>query len=159
MSKTFEMNRRRRLAGALMLPLSATWAAANPHVVEVWKAPRFGFCQDWVSIPEQTGFAVRVIDTGNSNSNSAARSQLDIPIRLGSCHTACVAGYSTEGHVPVREIQCMLRAKPKAAGLAVSGMPVGSPGMGGPIRRGRKDPNSVLLAQHNGSSSVYQSYP
>ena len=60
--------------------------------------------------------------------------------------------------MPVREIQRLLREKPKAIGLAVPGMPVGSPGMDGPVYNGRKDPYSVLLVQRDGSTSVYQSY-
>ncbi len=63
-----------------------------------------------------------------------------------------------EGHVPVREIQRLLREKPKALGLAVPGMPVGSQGMDGPVYAGRKDPYDVLLVQADGSSSVYNSY-
>ena len=97
---------------------------------------------------------MRVFDTGNN----AMRSKLGIPTSLGSCHTARVGGYAIEGHVPVREIQRLLREKPKAIGLTVPGMPVGSPGMDGPVYKGRKDPYQVLLIQPNGATSVYQKY-
>ena len=81
-----------------------------------------------------------------------------MPDALGSCHTAEVAGYAIEGHVPAKEIQRLLREKPKALGLAVPGMPVGSPGMDGAIYQGRKDPYDVLLVAKGGATSIYQSY-
>lgn len=100
------------------------------------------------------GFEVGVYETGNT----AMRAQLGIPAKLGSCHTARVSGYVLEGHVPVREIHRLLRERPKAADLAVPGMPEGLPGMDGPIYNGRKDPYAVLLVQRDGSTSVYQNY-
>ena len=69
-----------------------------------------------------------------------------------------MGGYLLEGHVPASEIQRLLKDKPRALGLAVPGMPVGSPGMDGPEYGGRKDPYDVLLVQRGGTSSVYQSY-
>jgi hypothetical protein len=122
--------------------------------MDVWKDPNCGCCKDWVTHLEQAGFKVRVLDIGNE----AARARLGIPSKLGSCHTASVAGYAIEGHVPAKDIQRLLREKPKAMGLAVPGMPVGSPGMDGAIYQGRKDPYDVLLVAINGSSTVYQSY-
>ncbi len=94
----------------------------------------------------------------NDSGNDQARQRLGIPQRLGSCHTASVGGYALEGHVPAREIKRLLAAKPKAVGLAVPGMPVGSPGMDGAIYKGRKDPFDVLLVAKDGTSTVYQSY-
>ena len=67
-------------------------------------------------------------------------------------------GIPNEGHVPVREIVRLLRDKPLALGLAVPGMPVGSPGMDGPVYGGRKDAYDVLLVKADGGSTVYQSY-
>jgi hypothetical protein len=69
-----------------------------------------------------------------------------------------VGGYAIEGHVPAKDIQRLLREKPKALGLSVPGMPIGSPGMDGAIYKGRKDPFDVLLVAANGSSTVFQSY-
>lgn len=148
------INRRTWLAGALMLPLAGMAAPAQGPLVEVWKDPSCGCCKDWVAILEQAGFSVRVFETGNN----AMRARLGIPAKLGSCHTARVGGYAIEGHVPVREIQRLLREQPKAIGLTVPGMVVGSPGMDGPLYKGRKDPYTVLLVQPNGESSVYQKY-
>jgi hypothetical protein len=128
--------------------------AAAPVPVEVWKAPTCGCCKDWIRHLESNGFKVKVHDTGNT----AARSRLGIPMRLGSCHTALVEGYAIEGHVPVREIRRLLGDRPSAIGLAVPGMPVGSPGMDGPEYGGRKDRYDVLLVRKDGSTTSYQSY-
>ena len=86
------------------------------------------------------------------------RAQLGLPVKLGSWHTARVGGYVIEGHVPVREIRRLLREQPKAIGLTVPGMVVGSPGMDGPSYKGRKEPYSVLLVNLNGESSIFQKY-
>jgi hypothetical protein len=90
--------------------------------------------------------------------NNAARTRLGIPLKLGSCHTGLVEGYAIEGHVPAREIQRLLRERPKAIGLAVPGMPVGSPGMDGPAYGGQRDPYDVVLVLAEGNTRVYQNY-
>lgn len=153
------MNPNRRqllLAGAaLALPFAA--AAQNKPalpVLQVWKDPNCGCCQDWVVHLQANGFAVQVFDSGNT----AMRRRLQMPERYGSCHTGLVGGYVIEGHVPAREIHRLLAEKPAAIGLAVPGMPVGSPGMDAPIYGGRRDPHDVLLVLRDGSSRVYQSY-
>lgn len=154
MKKPVSMNRRHLLTGVLLLPL-AGWASQPAlSLVEVWKDPSCGCCKDWVAIVEKAGFPVRVFDAGNN----AKRAQLGMPVKLGSCHTATVGGYVIEGHVPVREIQRLLREKPQAIGLTVPGMVVGSPGMDGPVYMGRKDPYSVLLVLPNGQTSVYEKH-
>jgi hypothetical protein len=148
------LHRRTLLSFAVFLA-APVWAAtpAKPKI-EVWKDPNCGCCKDWVLHLEQSGFAVQVFDTGNTQ----ARKRLGIPEQLGSCHTALVAGYAIEGHVPAKDIVRLLREKPQALGLTVPGMPVGSPGMDGSVYQGRKDPYDVLLVAKNGGTSVYQSY-
>ena len=89
---------------------------------------------------------------------AAQRSKLGLAEKFGSCHTALISGYVLEGHVPAQDIRRLLKERPRALGLSVPGMPVGSPGMDGPAYGGRKDPYAVLLVQRDGSSSVYQSY-
>ena len=79
-----------------------------------------------------------------------------MPDRFGSCHTATVAGYVLEGHAPATEVKRLLAAKPKAIGLAVPSMPVGSPGM---EMGARKDPYQVVLVDLSGQASVYARYP
>jgi hypothetical protein len=143
------------LAGtAFVAPAFAQASAAEKTPLEVWKDPNCGCCKDWVTHLEANGFAVRVNDTGNS----AARTRLGVPAQLGSCHTALVAGYAIEGHVPAREIRRLLKERPQAVGLTVPGMPVGSPGMDGAAYGNRRDPFDVLLIANDGSSQVYQSY-
>ena len=141
---------RRRQTLTLLATLAATaclpaLAAPARTPMEVWKDPNCGCCQDWVELMEKAGFAVTVHDTGNS----AVRAKLGLPQRLGSCHTALVGGYLLEGHVPAADVRRLLKEKPKALGLAVPGMPVGSPGMDGPEYGGRKDPYDVLLVSKN----------
>ncbi|CAN7522325.1 DUF411 domain-containing protein [Variovorax paradoxus] len=146
-----------RAAPLLALASTAAWplaASAAAPMVEIWKDPNCGCCQDWVKHLEANGFATRVHDAGNS----AARTRLGIPAALGSCHTGLVGGYALEGHVPAREVHRLLREKPKAIGLAVPGMPVGSPGMDGAAYGDRRDPYDVLLVLADGRSRVYQGY-
>ena len=138
--------------------ITTTLWAQTKTPVEVWKDPDCGCCKDWVAHLEANGFEVRVHDSGNTT----ARTRLGIPDKLGSCHTAEVSAqgkrYAIEGHVPARDIQRLLKERPQAIGLAVPGMPVGSPGMDAPIYGGRKDPYDVLLVLRDGGSRVYQSY-
>ncbi|WP_219211696.1 DUF411 domain-containing protein [Variovorax boronicumulans] len=133
------------------LPLAALAAAP---MVEIWKDPNCGCCQDWVLHLHKNGLATRVHDEGNN----AARARLGIPAKLGSCHTGLVGGYAIEGHVPAREVHRLLKEKPKAVGLAVPGMPIGSPGMDGPAYGNQRDAYDVLLVLADGSTRVYQSY-
>ncbi len=87
------------------------------------------------------------------------RGRLGVALKYGSCHTARVGGYAIEGHVPAADIRRLLKERPQAIGLAVPGMPVGSPGMDGPEYEGRKDPYNVLLIMADGSASIYQPHP
>jgi len=147
----------------LILALSALPAAAQNAAkiaVEVWKDPSCGCCVDWVAHMEQNGFTVTVHETGNA----AKRAELGMPENLGSCHTAQVEGYVIEGHVPAADIHKLLAEKPDALGLAVPNMPLGSPGMDGPVYEGRKQPYDVLLVSKNilsndVSTQVFTHYP
>nr|WP_255501043.1 DUF411 domain-containing protein [Mitsuaria sp. WAJ17] len=134
-----------------MMPGLALAAAAR---VQVWKGPACACCTDWIRHLQAQGFQVDVTDGGNTQ----ARKRLGIPLALGSCHTALVGGYALEGHVPAREIRRLLQERPQALGLAVPGMPIGSPGMDGPDYGYRQDPYEVLLLLKDGSTRVYQSY-
>lgn len=151
-------NRRRALAlGAVALGAGLAWGAqaVTPKpVVQVWKDPNCGCCKDWMAHLEREGFQVVGIDKGNT----AARAALGMPQKLGSCHTAQVQGYVIEGHVPASDIKRLLADKPKALGLAVPGMPIGSPGMDGPEYGGRRDAYQVLLVQKDGSTQVFNSH-
>jgi len=152
--------RRRELALLTLGSLLPAWLLAQPvtnkpvPVVQVWKDPNCGCCKDWIAHMEQNGFRTQTFDTGNTG----MRQRLGMPQKFGSCHTALVDGYLLEGHVPAREVLRLLQEKPKALGLAVPRMPVGSPGMDGPEYGGRKDSFEVLLVAKDGSSTVFQNY-
>lgn len=154
--KTRSLSRRRFVLSTLAGATAATapaWAAPLPPM-QVWKSPSCGCCKDWIALLEREGFKLQVFDEGNN----AARARFGLPARYGSCHTARIGGYVVEGHVPAREIRRLLAEKPDAIGVAVPGMPVGSPGMDGPEYGGRRDPYDVLLVHRDGSSRVYASY-
>jgi hypothetical protein len=152
------LNRRQALfcGISMLLPVVAqAQVRAAGTLVEVWKSPSCGCCKDWVAHLEANGFRTVVHDTGNAE----MRTRLGIAPRYGSCHTARVGGYAIEGHVPATDIRRLLKERPKAIGLAVPGMPVGSPGMDGPAYGGHKDPHDVLLlVAANGKARVYQTY-
>ncbi len=148
---------RRKLCLFATLWAAASRAAAQtaPLAIEVWKSPSCGCCKDWIRYLENSGFTVKVNDTGNNDT----RRKLGLPGRYGSCHTALIGGYVVEGHVPVREIHRMLAEKPDAIGIAVPAMPIGTPGMDGPAYAGRFDPYDVILVARDGSARIYASYP
>lgn len=135
---------------AAVAVVSSAARGAGP-LVEVWKSPDCGCCNEWIRHLRRNGFEVTVNDSGNDATRAAA----GIPIALGSCHTAKVGGYAIEGHVPAREIRRLLKERPDAIGLTVPGMPIGSPGM---EFGNKRDPYDVLLVQRGGATRVYQSY-
>lgn len=146
--------RRALMLGLAALPFAGLAQSPSRVLVEVWKDPSCGCCQDWVKHLEANGFAVKLNETGNN----AMRAKLGIPAKLGSCHTALVGGYAVEGHVPAQDLRRLLRERPQAVGLTVPGMPVGSPGMDGPVYQGRRDPYDVLLVLKSGETRVFASY-
>ncbi|MDB5929265.1 MAG: metal-binding protein [Polaromonas sp.] len=142
------------LLGAVGLALPHTArAAASPKQITVWKTPTCGCCKEWVSHLNKNGFKATVNDVEDT---APMRQKLGLPEKYGACHTALLQGYVVEGHVPARELRRLLREKPKAVGLAVLGMPAGSPGM---EMGERRDAYDVLLVLADGSARVYQSYP
>lgn len=146
------MKRITALLAAALLGLSVSVAVfAQQTVVEVYKSPTCGCCADWIKHLRQNGFNVKAHDVADA---SGYRAKFGVPDQLGSCHTAAVGGYAIEGHVPAREIKRLLAEKPNAKGLAVPGMPKGSPGMEGPV----SDPYDVLLFQAGGKYTVYQKH-
>lgn len=153
MTNKTAISRRTLVAAALGLGLAPAFAQGKGSI-EVWKDPNCGCCKDWVKHLEDNGFTVKVNDVGSN----AARSRLGIDRKFGSCHTAQVGEYAIEGHVPASDIQRLLKEKPTAVGLAVPGMPVGSPGMDGPVYGGRKDAFDVLLLTRDGGSKVFRRY-
>jgi hypothetical protein len=125
------------LAGAACVLPSETLVAAEP-LVRVHRDPSCGCCSGWVQHLQKAGFLTEVVD---SKDLDAVKARLGVPDDLAACHTAEVAGYVIEGHVPAVALKRLLAEKPDAAGLAVPGMPVGSPGMEG----GKEEPYEVIL--------------
>jgi hypothetical protein len=125
------ISRRRVLAllgaapAGLCLPAGA--ADALPEIT-VHRDPNCGCCGGWVEHLRRAGFAAKVNATRDVN---AIKQRLGVPDDLGACHTAEVQGYVIEGHVPATAIRRLLAERPQAVGLAVPGMPTGSPGMEG----------------------------
>lgn len=142
------------MAGSALLLAAHLPAAAKTLFAEVWKDPNCGCCQDWVAHLEKNGFKVKVNDVGND----AMRTRLGVDGKYAGCHTALIGGYAIEGHVPAREILRLLKERPAAIGLAVPGMPVGSPGMDGAMYGTRRDPYTVLLLARGGAPTIYQRY-
>jgi len=102
----------------------------------------------------ENGYTVKVEDDQN---RAALRESYKVPLQIQSCHTAIVDGYIIEGHVPVDEIERLLTERPDIVGLAVIGMPAGSPGMedeSQPLQ-----PFDVLAFDKDGNTEVYASYP
>ena len=111
---------------ALALLAGARYAFAAEPTIAVSKDPNCGCCNGWVEHLRQAGFAVEVRDVPDVN---RVKARLGVPSDLAACHTAEVSGYVIEGHVPAAALRRFLRERPDAKGLAVAGMPVGSPGM------------------------------
>lgn len=155
-AKNHQSTRRALLATLVALgaaPLNVLAAATDINMT-VWKDPDCGCCAEWVKHLEKNGFVVKVVNSGNQ----AVRTQLGVPPKFGSCHTGVIQGYVIEGHVPGPDIVRLLKERPRALGLAVPKMPIGSPGMDGPEYQGRRDPYEVLLIQQDGRSSVFNAY-
>lgn len=149
------MNRRIALSAimaAMALPASPTFGAGALPPVEVFRSPSCGCCGAWVDHLRSAGFEVKVTMMDDT---SVARRRYGLPEKFGSCHTAVVAGYVVEGHVPAADVKKLLAMKPVALGIAVPGMPVGSPGM---EMGSRKDPYQVLLIDKQGRERVFSAY-
>jgi hypothetical protein len=113
------------LAAAVAATSTPSWGQSPPKVV-VTKDPTCGCCGAWVDHMRAAGFPVDVVETPEIN---RVKVRLGVPRDLASCHTAEVGGYVVEGHVPAAEVKRLLAERPDGKGLAVPGMPMGSPGM------------------------------
>jgi hypothetical protein len=131
------------VAAASLLLQSGMPAAAAEPLITVHRDPNCGCCGGWVQHLQKAGFPTSVIETKDLD---AVKMRLKVPDDLAACHTAEVAGYVIEGHVPASALKRLLAEKPDATGLAVPGMPVGSPGMEG----GTPERYDVVLFGPNG---------
>jgi hypothetical protein len=131
--------------------LPAAAATELPQLV-VYKNASCGCCKVWVEHMMKHGFTAKVTDVDNM---SPIKERVGVPYGMGSCHTAEVGGYFIEGHVPAEQVVRLLKEKPKAKGLTVPGMPIGSPGM---EQGDVKQPYEVHLVHADGTTSVYAKY-
>lgn len=140
------------VAALAVLPVATQ--AATKTAIHVLKDPGCGCCSAWMEILDQAGFDVTSTPSAGAAlfKEKAARG---ITPEMASCHTADVEGYVIEGHVPVADIRRLLDERPDAIGLAVPGMPYGSPGMGPESHREAYD---VFLIRRDGTTEVFTSY-
>jgi len=125
------------LSGVLALGLGvvvAGQAQKAAPTMEVFKSPTCGCCSKWVEHVQEGGFTVKVTDVSDQ-ALDALKEKHGIPRTAQSCHTGLIDGYVIEGHVPVAEVHRLLKQRPPVAGIAVGGMPIGSPGMEVPGQR------------------------
>jgi len=132
----------------LNLQLAATVHAAD---IVVYKSATCKCCSKWVTHLENSGFSVKAVDRQDM---PKVKKNFGVKQQYQSCHTAKVGKYFIEGHVPASDIKMLIKEKPDAIGLAVPGMPMGSPGMEGH----RKDRYSVLLIDKNDQYKVYSEH-
>ncbi len=131
--------------------LALTAGKTNNEVITVYKSPTCGCCKKWITHLEDNGFKVKAID---SNDMASIKDQQGVPMGARSCHTAVINNYVIEGHVPAQDIKNLLKEKRTVAGLAVPGMPMGSPGMEG----SRVDNYMVYEFDKTGHAKIVSKY-
>ncbi len=137
------------------LTFTVAVAAQTPKAaptMEVYKSPTCGCCSKWVEHVREGGFTVKVNELSD-DALASLKEKHGIPRTAQSCHTGLVGGYVIEGHVPVAEVHRLLREKPSVAGIAVGGMPIGSPGMEVPGQRAQT--YNVVTFDKQGALKVY----
>jgi hypothetical protein len=140
---------------SLLIAAAVSMLGALPLAAAEFKMYRnagCGCCGQWAEHLRAAGHAVTIVD---GEDMSLIKQQAGVPDALQSCHTAMVDGYVIEGHVPVADIDRLLRERPKAMGLAVAGMPIGSPGM---EDGNRSEPYDVMLFGAEGGNVVFESH-
>jgi len=140
---------RRGFLGLSAAAIAACGASAPAKAITVYRSPSCGCCGGWVDHLRAAGFEVAV---EMMDDVTLVATRLGVPERLRSCHTGEAAGYFIEGHVPASDVERLLKERPAARGIAVPGMPVGSPGM---EMGNRRDPYHTLLVDRGGAISVF----
>ena len=150
MSKT--ITRRQMLAALVLLP--STVSAQSGSAIKVYRDPTCGCCEQWVEHLRKAGF---VVTMSNAVDMGVVKDSYRVPAKVRSCHTGVVGGFAIEGHVPAADVQRLLKTRPAGViGLAVPGMPIGSPGM--EMAGGRVQPYDVLAFDSSGKTTVYASH-
>ena len=148
----------RRSLATLALAAILAWAGsvwmaaqtAKPQMT-VYKSATCGCCSKWVEHMQGNGFEVKAI---NVDDIDKVKRERGVPADAASCHTAIVNGYVVEGHVPADAVQKMLKEKPSIAGIAVPGMPMGSPGM--EVPGGQKEAFNIVSFDKSGKTAIYE---
>lgn len=148
------LTRRHLLLACASLPLATPVLAQADRRIHVLKDPNCECCTGWVSHLQAAGFEVSVEEM-HAGLLAAWKADAGVPLGLTSCHTGEAGGYLVEGHVPAADIDRLLAERPEALGLAVPGMPYGSPGMGPESER---DAYDVILFRADGTTEVWASY-
>lgn len=129
----------------------AARATGSRVAMSVFRDPNCGCCESWTVAARQDGFSATIV---NSDDMAGVKRRLGVPEALASCHTTSVAGYTIEGHVPLADVQRLLRERPAGVkGLAVPGMPAGSPGM--EVPDGTKERYQVLAFDAAGATRIF----
>lgn len=128
-------------------------AQGQSTTVEVYKSPTCGCCSKWVDHLRTHGFTVRAINTDKLDELKTSRG---VPRQARSCHTALVGGYVVEGHVPAADVQRLLKERPAIVGIAVPGMPIGSPGM--EVAGMKAQSFNVMAIAKDGSTRAFASH-
>lgn len=136
-------------AAAAVLAAPHAWAAAPPPLT-VYKTASCGCCRGWITIMTRAGYRPKVV---NVEDITPIGKRHGVPFELSSCHLATIGGYVVVGHVPAADVGRLLKERPKALGITVPGMPLGSPGMEMPD--GRKEPYQTLLLLPGGKTRVF----
>lgn len=136
---------------AALVPVAARAAEETLYVA---KSPTCGCCGAWIDHMRQAGFKVEV-ENLEYDALQRLKARLGVVPKHASCHTAQVAGYVIEGHVPAADVTRLLLERPEGLGVSVPGMPVGSPGM---EMGGQRDPYDVVLMKQQGQEEIFQAY-
>jgi hypothetical protein len=152
-----------RLAGTALGGVAVTAVGAQALLAQqqpalptmtVYKSASCGCCTQWVDHARANGFTVRTVNTEDLN---GVKREMGIPAALASCHTVVVGSYLVEGHVPASDVKRLLRDRPRVRGIAVPGMPIGSPGMEqGPVSGYER--YDVIAFEQSGATRVFASH-
>ena len=143
------------VALTVCLTTTATLVAQSTPTLEVFKSPTCGCCSKWVDHAKENGFTAKVTELSD-DALDALKAKHGIPRTAQSCHTVLVGGYVVEGHVPATEVKRLLKERPAIKGIAVAGMPLGSPGMEVP---GQKPQTyNVISFDKAGDVKVFATY-
>jgi len=135
----------------MIVAAGVSFEAQEPlPALTVYKSPACGCCVKWIDYMRARGFSVKTVDV---ESIAEVKRTWGVPTNLSACHTTIAGSYVIEGHVPADVVTRFLRERPPVAGIAVPGMPLGSPGMEQPT--GRVEPYAVMSFDRTGRTAVY----